>query len=322
MILLNSFSYNIAWTYLVLLCAESKVQAFQHHLQRPHHHPSQLDLSHHVVPSPTRTTNSNSNKSIHLCATENDENMVKSSDVVEKTKKREKVMAFLRKVGAVGGNKDFTTAMGVDEGPVGKNSNPMKEIAKTKSAYKWCTETGLIDDMSQPFPGSASGSEWAGFTDQVMGGISKGICTRETVEGRQCNVMKGKVSLYNNGGFIQMATALSTDPAKSLTVDASNFDGVELDVLYNGEDDVEKFNVHLRNSACLRQFSSYRGTFTCNNGKSWETVKIPFSDFVGYGPGSSETPFDPSELRRLGIVAIGKAMEVYLAVSGVRFYKN
>jgi len=134
--------------------------------------------------------------------------------------------------------------------------------------------------------------------------------------------MRGKVSLYNNGGFIQMATALSTDPAKSLTVNASDFDGVELDVLYKGEEEEEKFNVHLRNSACLRQFSSYRGSFIVKDNDVWQTVKIPFNSFVGYGPGSSETPFDPSELRRLGIVAIGKPMDVYLAVAGVRFYKE
>ena len=176
--------------------------------------------------------------------------------------------------------------------------------------------------MSEPFPMTSSGSEWAGFTDQVMGGVSIGICTRETISGRTCNLMKGKVSLYNNGGFIQMATALSTDPALSLTVDATNFDGVELDVLYKGDEDVEKFNVHLRNTACLRQFSSYRGTFEVENGNDWQTVKIPFSSFVGHGPGSSEVPFDASELRRLGIVSIGKAMEVYLAIAGVRFYKD
>jgi len=35
--------------------------------------------------------------------------------------KRAAVMAFLRKKGAVGPNTDFSTAMGVDEGPVGKN---------------------------------------------------------------------------------------------------------------------------------------------------------------------------------------------------------
>ena len=198
----------------------------------------------------------------------------------------------------------------------------LKKMTKSKAAYKWCSETGIIDDMTEPFPITSSGSEWAGFTDQVMGGISKGICTREVIEGKVCNLMKGRVSLYNNGGFIQMATALSTDPALSLTVDASRFDGVELEVLYRGDEDEETFNVHLRNPACLRQFSSYRGSFFVKKNQDWQTVRIPFDNFVGYGPGSSEIPFDASELRRLGIVAIGKAMEVYLAVAGVRFYKE
>jgi hypothetical protein len=155
-----------------------------------------------------------------------------------------------------------------------------------------------------------------------MGGISKGICTRETVNGKKCNLMKGKVSLYNNGGFIQMATSLSTDPAASLTVDATEFDGVELDVFYKGDEDVENFNVHIRNPACLRQFSSYRSTFSVKNDDDWQTVRLPFHSFDGYGPGSSESPFDASELRRISIVAIGKAMDVYLAVAGVRFYKT
>lgn len=171
-------------------------------------------------------------------------------------------MSFLRKVGRVGNNKDFTTAMGVDEGPAGKQGGGVGQIAKAQSAYEWCTDTGIIDSMSEPFPKTSSGTEWSGFTDKVMGGVSFGMCTREEdVLGRVANVMKGKVSLYNNGGFIQMAANLSTEPAKSLTVDASGFDGVELDVLYRGDEDVENFNIHLRNPACLRQFSSYRSTF-------------------------------------------------------------
>jgi len=40
--------------------------------------------------------------------------------------KRADVMSFLRKKGAVGKNQDFSTAMGVDEGPVGKNKNEGK----------------------------------------------------------------------------------------------------------------------------------------------------------------------------------------------------
>ena len=176
--------------------------------------------------------------------------------------------------------------------------------------------------MTESFPLTSSGSEWAGFTDAVMGGVSTGICTRETINGRICNLMKGKVSLYNNGGFIQMATSLSTNPAISLTVDASKFDGVELDVLYKGDEDEERFNIHIRNRACFRYDSSYRGTFSVKNDNVWETVRIPFSEFVGYGPGSSEIPFDTSELGRLGIVAIGKQMDVFLAIAGVRFYQD
>ncbi len=41
--------------------------------------------------------------------------------------KRASVMAFLRRKGAVGRNQDFSTAMGVDEGPVGKNKSVGKK---------------------------------------------------------------------------------------------------------------------------------------------------------------------------------------------------
>lgn len=240
---------------------------------------------------------------------------------VTKMKKREKVMAFLRKTGRIGSNKDFSTAIGVDEGPAGQIRSGVSQVTKAATAYKWCTETGIIDDMSENLPRTSSGTEWSGFTDKVMGGVSVGKLIREVVDGKNANVMKGKVSLYNNGGFIQMAAGLSTDPAVSLTVDASTFDGVELDVLYRGDEDVEKFNVHLRNPACLRQFSSYRGTFEVRS-NVWETIRLPWSSFVGHGPGSDSVPFASSELRRIGIVAIGKPMEVYLAVSSVGFYRN
>ena len=40
-----------------------------------------------------------------------------------------------------------------------------------------------------------------------------------------------------------MATDLSNDPGQSVSVDMSAYDGVELDVLYNGEEETERFNV-------------------------------------------------------------------------------
>ena len=73
--------------------------------------------------------------------------------------------------------------------------------------------------------------------------ISAGSITREVVDGRIANVLRGKVSLENNGGFVQMATDLALDPSVSRTVDMSEFDGVELDVIYLGEKENESFNL-------------------------------------------------------------------------------
>jgi hypothetical protein len=53
----------------------------------------------------------------------------------KKTKPKD-VMAFLRKKGAVGRNQDFSTAMGVDEGPVGKNRSEGKRKEQHCSLFK------------------------------------------------------------------------------------------------------------------------------------------------------------------------------------------
>mmetsp|Transcript_16627 Transcript_16627/g.36194 ORF Transcript_16627/g.36194 Transcript_16627/m.36194 type:complete len:156 (+) Transcript_16627:1-468(+) len=153
-----------------------------------------------------------------------------------------------------------------------------------------------------------------------MGGVSYGRLEREEVDGRQANVLHGKVSLYNNGGFVQMATDLSLDPFVG-SVDATAYDGIELDVLCQGKDDTGSFNVHVRNPACQRQNSSYRATFQVDSGKGWKTVRLPWDQFIGFGPGPEATPFDVSELRRVGVVAIGRTIEdLNLALSGLRFY--
>lgn len=119
----------------------------------------------------------------------------------------------------------------------------LQSVRKAKSAYKECTESGVIDDMSETFPFTSSGTQWSAFTDQVMGGVSSGSISREIVQDKTANVLRGKVSLANNGGFVQMATNLAKDPSKSETVDASDYDGIELDVIYQGEGEKSNFNV-------------------------------------------------------------------------------
>jgi hypothetical protein len=48
-------------------------------------------------------------------------------------------------------------------------------------------------------------------------------------------------------------------------------------------------------------------------------VRLPWDAFAGYGAGPEVTPFVPI-LRRLGIVSIGEAKDVVLAVGKVGFY--
>lgn len=79
-----------------------------------------------------------------------------------------KAMQFLKKMGKVGGaaNRDFRYAIGVDEGPAGKSSGGRSGggLKKAKAAFKSCVDTGVIDDMSEVFPTTCSGTRWSGFT--------------------------------------------------------------------------------------------------------------------------------------------------------------
>lgn len=115
-------------------------------------------------------------------------------------------------------------------------------MKKSKSAYESCISSGVIDDLTETFPTTTSGTQWSGFTDRVMGGRSDGNLARECYKGREANVLRGHVSLENNGGFIQMATNLHQ--AESDAVDASPYDGIELDVLCKALDEEHaQFNV-------------------------------------------------------------------------------
>jgi hypothetical protein len=263
------------------------------------------------------------------------EKLDKSKSTPQKIKDN-KAMQFLKTKGKVGGaaNKNFVNAVGSDEGSTGRappeeRNDGMGGRRKSRLAYQECTLSGVIDDISEAFPLTSSGTEWRGISDRVMGGRSDGFIKREIdLEGRPANVLTGHVSLANNGGFLQMVTDLSLDPVKN-AVDASEYDGMELDILYRNSDSdgdyttkdskttPKTFNVHLRTPGTFRQ-TSYRHTFEVEEGPNkWAKIMIPWSSFQGYGVAE---PLDISALRRIGIVAIGEEMEVFLAVGGVRFY--
>jgi hypothetical protein len=167
----------------------------------------------------------------------------------------------------------------------------------------------LIDDFTDDGLISKLGTRWRGVSDQVMGGISEATVSHGVIDGRPSLRMTGDVRLENDGGFIQAALDLA--PSGD-TLDASDFSGVRIVVRGNGE----KYSVHLRTPDNVRPWQSYRAHFT--TGLDWKTIDLPFETFEPY---RLEAPLDTTQLRRIGLVAIGRAFYADLAFSELAFYR-
>jgi hypothetical protein len=150
---------------------------------------------------------------------------------------------------------------------------------------------------------------WEYVSDRVMGGVSTGQLRAEQVAGRAGARMTGRVSLDNNGGFVQMAFDLAPGGG---VFDASQWSGIEVDVYGNAEE----YEMRLRTAALTRPWQSFRAPFTA--GPAWETIRLPFDSFVAH---RTSAGFDPAELRRVGILAIGRVFDADVTVAAVRLYR-
>lgn len=153
------------------------------------------------------------------------------------------------------------------------------------------------------------GNRWGLFSDRVMGGVSDGAVEKSDVGGKSCLRMVGDVRLENNGGFIQIASALNTDDRQAF----AEGDGVELEVYGNDEE----YNVHLRTDAMRRPWQSYRAIFTAT--PSWQTIRLPFTAFEPY---RIDGPLTSATVRRIGIVAIGREFTADLCIARVAVYRD
>jgi hypothetical protein len=165
----------------------------------------------------------------------------------------------------------------------------------------------LIDDFENPNGLSRLGTPWRLVTDGVMGGISRGSTSLEAVAGRRALCLRGDVRLENNGGFVQVALDLSVTG----DFDASAYTGIRL--IARGND--ETYNLHLKSADVRFPWQSYRSTFLAV--PEWREIRLPFE---GFEPHRLELPLDRARLRRLGLVAIGRAFAADVCVGQVGFY--
>lgn len=166
----------------------------------------------------------------------------------------------------------------------------------------------LIDDLSRDDLVSALGTTWRGVSDRVMGGVSQATLGLEQCLGRRCLRLSGDVRLDNNGGFIQMALDLRPGGGH---LDATGYGGLRVTVYGNGEG----YSIHLRTTDGTRPWQSYRAHFEAP--PRWREVRIPFEEF---SPHRIDAPLDLSCLRRIGIVAIGRAFPADLCLAEIAFY--
>ncbi|MGS4983835.1 CIA30 family protein [Pseudosulfitobacter pseudonitzschiae] len=99
--------------------------------------------------------------------------------------------------------------------------------------------------------------------------------------------------------------------AFDLAEDAGGWTGLELDVYGNDE----RYDLRLRTTRLTRAWQSFRTEFVAT--AAWTTIKVPFDALEAY---RTDASFDASELRRVGVVAVGREFAVDVAVSGVRLY--
>jgi len=169
--------------------------------------------------------------------------------------------------------------------------------------------TLIIDDRSNKDVTSNLGTKWQLVTDGVMGGLSQGQLTLDNYKGKNCLRMRGTVTTENNGGFVQIALSLSEQG----DFDASAYTGVEIEVAGNNE----LYNIHFRTGELWFPWQSYRSSFTAAG--DWQTYRIAFSELEKY---KTFHKFSQDDIKRIGLVAIGREFQADLCLADIRFYND
>jgi hypothetical protein len=151
-------------------------------------------------------------------------------------------------------------------------------------------------------------ARWRGFSDRVMGGVSDATFVRDTVDGRDCIRLAGRVTRDRGGGFIQMALDLAS---RGADFDASAWTGVEVLVHGNSED----YNVHVRTADCGWYDQSYRATFRAE--PHWQRVRIPWT---GFTPNDLSVPLNPARIQRIALLGWMREFTADLALAEVALY--
>ena len=162
-------------------------------------------------------------------------------------------------------------------------------------------------------------SDWKYVSDRVMGGVSEGNVYLEKDGDTSFARLTGDVSTRNNGGFIQLRSAVSLfkKPKMFQLIHDANKGGQELKgVRLNVRGNGEIYHVMIRTYFTWRPSDYYYHTFEA--GDYWSQVVMPFSAFKRST--SKTSKLDINDIRDFGIVAYGRDFKSDVSISEVSFY--
>ena len=150
-------------------------------------------------------------------------------------------------------------------------------------------------------------SNWEFISDQVMGGISSGSFNILKETNIRFLRMTGKVSLENNGGFIQVRKLVDF-PIKK------NIKGIRLKAKGNKED----YFIHLRTKFTILPWQYYQLKFTVD--EKWKSYNLNIDEFSRCG---SLLPIiiNPKHIKSIAVVAFGKKYDVNIDIAEISFFK-
>jgi len=152
----------------------------------------------------------------------------------------------------------------------------------------------VIADLSNP----SEARNWRFFTDQVMGGVSRG----EASLADDAVILRGQVSTANNGGFIQVRR--NTAPLPKATT--------ALRITARG--DGQTYFVHLRTAATRLPWQYYQAAFEAP--ETWTEITLPLTAFRPSGSLLPKVP-NPASLRSIALVAYGRDHNADVALAEI-----
>jgi hypothetical protein len=170
--------------------------------------------------------------------------------------------------------------------------------------------TTIIDNFETPGRSNFSGTQWQGFADSVMGGVSRINARYESENNESYLRMSGKVSLDNNGGFIQ--TRLFLDP-RGRPVDLSKYNGIRMKVRGQGD----SYFIHVRTDRTAMPWAYYAAPIRVT--ENWQDVNISFSDFRSKGMALSSR-LNTKRIRSLAVVAAWKNFNADISIAEISLY--